>query len=81
MGFQFPSQVLNLGSLDESQESKPLVHQGLEARSKNPQALASIKKCISQGGEICKKRKKTVQSLLLETQCKWESTQRKGLLI
>ena len=58
-GFQFLSQELNLGSLDESQESQPLVHQGLEARSKFPQALASLKKCISQGGKICKVKKKT----------------------
>ena len=66
MGFQFSSQELNLGSLDESQESQPLVHQGLEARSKFPQALASLKKCISEGGKICKVKKTKKQ----KKQCK-----------
>ena len=37
-----PAQELNLGSLDENQESKPLVHQGLQARSKVPLALSPI---------------------------------------
>jgi len=38
----FSAQELNLGSLDENQESQPLVHQGLETRSKVTLALDSF---------------------------------------
>ena len=41
---------------DENRESQPLAHQGLEARSKIPLALAPIEKCISQGGKNCRNR-------------------------
>ena len=39
---QFPSQELNLGNLDESQESQPSDHQEIEARSKVALALTLI---------------------------------------
>ena len=41
---------------DENRESQLLAHQGLEARSKIPLALAPIEKCISQGGKNCRNR-------------------------
>ena len=52
--FQFPAQELNLGSLDENQESQLPVHQWLEARSKIPLALAPFEKLVSQRGKNSK---------------------------
>ena len=48
---------MNLGSLDENEESSPL-DKGLEARSKVTLALILSEKCISQGGQNCKNRYK-----------------------
>ena len=49
---------MNLGSLDENEESSPLDNKGLEARSKVTLALILIEKCVSQGGQNCNNRYK-----------------------
>ena len=41
-GSSFPAQEVNLGSLQENQESWPLGHQGLDAVSKAALVLAPI---------------------------------------
>ena len=56
--YQFSAQELDLGGLDETQDSQPLIHQGLEAGNKVSLALACIEKCISQEGKMVKKKKK-----------------------
>ena len=42
----FSAQELDLGSLDENQQSQPLIHQGLEARNKIPLTSAPTEKCV-----------------------------------
>ena len=42
----FSAQELDLGSLDENQQSQPLIHQGLEARNKIPLISAPTEKCV-----------------------------------
>ena len=42
----FSAQELDLGSLDENQQSQPLIHQALEARNKIPLTSAPTEKCV-----------------------------------
>ena len=55
---EFSTQELNLGSLDENQESQPPDQQGLEAKSYFPLTLARTEKCISHGSKNLKCRYK-----------------------